>query len=51
VGDYSRNIQNVSSSELIAFASEESVQKEISREIEKKLFFTGLLYGGVGIVR
>lgn len=51
VGDYSRNIQNVSSSELIAFASEESIQKEINQEIEKKLFFTGLLYGGAGIVR
>ena len=51
VGDYSRNIQNISSSELINLASDETIQKEINKEIEKQLLFTGLLYGGVNIVR
>lgn len=51
VGDYSRNIQSISNSDLMSLASEEKVQNEISLEIEKKLYFTGLLYGGIGCVR
>ena len=49
VGDYSRNFSNVSVSELQKQC--DSITQRINDELEKSLFFTGLLYTGVTNVR
>lgn len=47
VGDYSRNISNLSISDLENLSSDENVDKRINEELENCLYFTGLLYAGV----
>jgi len=49
VGDYSRNISNVSLSDLQA--DYDSTDKRINEEMQKTLLFTGLLYSGIVDVR
>lgn len=49
VGDFQRNFSAVSIADLITLASDSNVQKKIKAEIEKYLFFTGLLYGGMNV--
>lgn len=51
VGDYSRNISNVSISELEKLCSEEYIKNQIEEELENQLLWTGLLYCGVPYVR
>lgn len=50
VGDYSRNINNISINDLQVISSDESVEKEINQTIEDYLLFTGLLYAGIDYV-
>lgn len=50
VGDYSRNMSNVSISELEKLCSEEYIKNQIDEEIENQLLWTGLLYSGVPYV-
>ena len=47
VGDYSRNISNLSIEELQNISSNEFVDNLINQELESQLLFTGLLYCGV----
>ncbi len=47
VGDYSRNISNISISDLEKLCSDEYINNLIENELEDYLFFTGLLYSGV----
>lgn len=49
IGDYQRNFSTVSIADLISLANNSNVHKEITTEIEKYLFFTGLLYGGINV--
>ncbi len=51
VGDYSRNISNISIDDLKKLSSNEYVDKLIEEEIENYLLLTGLLYCGVSYVR
>lgn len=51
VGDYSRNISNISIDDLKKLSSNEYVDKLIEEEIENYLLMTGLLYCGVSYVR
>lgn len=50
VGDYSRNMSNVSISELEKLCFEEYIKNQIDEEIENQLLWTGLLYPGVPYV-
>lgn len=50
VGDYSRNISNVSISDLEKLCSDEYVKGLIETELEDYLLTTGLLYCGVPYV-
>lgn len=50
VGDYSRNISNVSISDLEKLCSDEYVKGLIETELEDYLLATGLLYCGVPYV-
>lgn len=50
VGDYSRNISNLSISDLEHLSSNENVDKKINEELENCLYLTGLLYAGVKCV-
>lgn len=50
VGDYSRNISNVSISDLERICSDEYVKSLIELELEDYLLATGLLYCGVQYV-
>lgn len=50
VGDYSRNITNISLADLEKFSSNEYVNNKIANELENSLFYTGLLYTGVPYV-
>lgn len=47
VGDYSRNITNISLADLEKFSSDEYVNNQIQKEIEENLFYSGLLYSGI----
>lgn len=51
VGDYSRNISNISIDDLKKLSSSEYVDKLIEEEIENYLLMTGLLYCGVSYVQ
>ena len=50
VGDYSRNITNISLNDLEKFSSDEYVDNQIKEELETNLFYTGLLYTGIPYV-
>lgn len=50
VGDYSRNISNVSIDDLKKLSSNEYIDSLINEEIEDYLLSTGLLYCGVSYV-
>jgi hypothetical protein len=50
VGDYSRNINNASISDLEKLCSDEYVKNLIYEELEDYLLSTGLLYCGVPYV-
>lgn len=50
VGDYSRTISGVSTTELKEFSSNSFVDKQIQDTLEDYLFYTGLLYVGVACV-
>lgn len=50
VGDYSRNINNVSIDDLKKLSSSEYVDNLIEKELEDYLLMTGLLYCGVSYV-
>lgn len=50
VGDYSRNISNVSISDLERICSDEYIKSLIELELEDYLLATGLLYCGVQYV-
>lgn len=51
VGDYSRNISNVSIDDLKKLSSSDYVDNLIETELEDYLLVTGLLYSGVSYVR
>lgn len=51
VGDYSRNMSNVSIEELKEMASSDVVNNRINEELENSLLYTGLLYAGIKYVR
>lgn len=51
VGDYSRNMSNVSFEELKVMSSNDMVNNEINQELETNLLYTGLLYAGIDYVR
>ena len=51
VGDWSRNISNLSIEDLKKLSSNEYVDNLIEEELEDYLFMTGLLYSGVSYVR
>ena len=46
VGDYSKNINNISTSDLEKFCSDEYIKNQIQSELEIQLMWTGLLYNG-----
>ena len=50
VGDYSRNISNVSITDLEKICSDEYINEQIETELEDYLLSTGLLYCGVQYV-
>ena len=50
VGDYSRNITNISLADLEKFSSDEYINNQIKEELENNLFYTGLLYTGIPYV-
>lgn len=50
VGDYSRNISNVSIDDLKKISSNEYIDNLIEEELENYLLITGLLYCGVSYV-
>lgn len=50
VGDYSRNISNVSIEDLRKLISTENVDNEIENTIQDYLLLTGLLYSGIGVI-
>lgn len=47
VGDYSRNLANLSFTDLKALVNENKLEQEISDEIDKDLLFTNLTYRGI----
>lgn len=50
VGDYSRNISNVSITDLEKICSDEYINEQVETELEDYLLSTGLLYCGVQYV-
>ena len=50
VGDYSRNIANISLADLEKYSSNEYIDNQIESELQNSLFFTGLLYTGIPYV-
>lgn len=51
VGDYSKNMSNISIDDLKKLSSNEYVDELIEKELEDYLYMTGLLYCGVAYVR
>ena len=50
VGDYSRNIANISLADLEKYSSNEYIDNQIESELQNSLFFTCLLYTGIPYV-
>lgn len=50
IGDYSRNISNVSIDDLKKLISTENVDNEIENTIQDNLQLTGLLYCPIGVI-